>query len=107
MPKQRDLVSGNRTSKRVTEPTEPTEPISGNFRIHTHMRDFMEKRSVGSVRSVPNPRFTMTVELLPDDVPGMVRLRRALKCLLRSFRVRCRRIEPVDSTRTTAGETAR
>jgi hypothetical protein len=35
------------------------------------------------------PRYTLLVEAQPDDVPAAVRLRRALKCLLRSFNLKC------------------
>jgi hypothetical protein len=42
----------------------------------------------------PRPPFTLTLVRCPDPVPARVRVRRALKLLLRSFRLRCIRIEP-------------
>ena len=36
-----------------------------------------------------HPRFNLTIEALPDDGPPIVRLRRILKALLRSYRFRC------------------
>jgi len=41
--------------------------------------------------------FRLTLQPLPRefDPTGIVRLRRALKCLLRSFALRCTRVEPV------------
>ncbi len=41
-------------------------------------------------------RYRLTLRPLPDptDPAGHRRLRRALKCLLRSFRLRCERCEP-------------
>lgn len=36
--------------------------------------------------------WVLTLRPLPDDVPAAVRMRRALKCLLRSFRLKCERI---------------
>jgi hypothetical protein len=44
-------------------------------------------RSVPSVKE--RERFTLHVTALPDSVPAVIRLRKALKCLLRSFRLRC------------------
>jgi hypothetical protein len=39
-------------------------------------------------------RYRLELEALAgDDAPPVVRLRSALKCLLRSFRLRCRRVE--------------
>jgi hypothetical protein len=40
-------------------------------------------------------RFALVVEAQPDEVPAVVRLRRALKVLLRSFRLRAIRAEEV------------
>jgi hypothetical protein len=37
----------------------------------------------------PRPRYHLTLEAMPDDVPPIHRLRRALKVLLRSFRLFC------------------
>ena len=39
----------------------------------------------------PRPRWTLTLEAqpTPDGAPAIVRLRRALKCLLRVFGLRC------------------
>jgi len=42
-----------------------------------------------------HPRYVLTVEALPDDVPAAVRLRRLLKLLLRGYRFRCVRVAPV------------
>lgn len=35
------------------------------------------------------PRFLLTLEALPDDRPALVRLRLALKRLLRTWKLRC------------------
>ena len=35
------------------------------------------------------------LEALPDDVPSAVRFRRAMKCLLRSFKLRARKVNAV------------
>ena len=40
--------------------------------------------------------FTLTIRALPSDVPVMIRLRRILKGLLRSYDFRCVSIVPVD-----------
>jgi hypothetical protein len=41
-------------------------------------------------------RFRLELEALAgDDAPPVVRLRSALKCLLRAFRLKCRRVESV------------
>jgi hypothetical protein len=37
-------------------------------------------------------RYRLELEALADDVPAAVRLRRALKCLLRAFGLRCRSV---------------
>ena len=37
-------------------------------------------------------QIIITLRPLPDDTPPMIRLRRALKALLRSYRLRCVRI---------------
>jgi hypothetical protein len=42
-------------------------------------------------------RVRLTLRALPDAVPANHRLKRALKCLLRSFGMRCERIEPADA----------
>ena len=34
--------------------------------------------------------WVVVLQPLPDDVPGDVRMRRALKCLLRAFNIECR-----------------
>lgn len=39
----------------------------------------------------------VTLRILPDDAPAAVRMRRALKCLLRSFGLKCERVIPVNS----------
>jgi hypothetical protein len=41
----------------------------------------------------PAPRFRVTLAPMPSDVPALIRLKRALKCLSRSFRLRCERVE--------------
>jgi hypothetical protein len=46
--------------------------------------------------------FTLTVEVEPSSVPAAVRLRRALKCILRSFGVRCVMIRGSDDSRPTS-----
>ncbi len=53
-------------------------------------------------------RYTITVEAIssPNDAPPIVRLRRALKCLLRAFRLRVVRIEPTSDDDETTRETA-
>jgi hypothetical protein len=38
-------------------------------------------------------RYIITLHAEPDQVPEIIRVRRALKCLLRSFGLRCTRIE--------------
>lgn len=44
-----------------------------------------------------NERYTIELEAVAGwRVPGIVRLRKALKLLLRSFGLRCVRCEPVD-----------
>jgi hypothetical protein len=43
----------------------------------------------------PPAEFLVRLRALPDRVPGPVRLRRALKCLLRSFGLRAVRVEPL------------
>jgi hypothetical protein len=43
-----------------------------------------------------SPRFKLIVEVVSDStIPGDVLLRRALKCLGRSFGIRCMSIEPI------------
>jgi hypothetical protein len=57
------------------------------------------------------PRYHLVVEALPDVVPAAVRLRRALKCLLRSFGLKCIRARlegdeppfPIDDNQPRAG----
>lgn len=39
-----------------------------------------------------HPLVSLELEILPDEVPSAVRLRRALKVLLRSFGLRCKSI---------------
>ena len=36
----------------------------------------------------------LILRAMPDDVPAAIRLRRALKALLRTYRIRCRAIRP-------------
>jgi len=53
-------------------------------------------------------RYRLEIEALAgDDAPPVVRLRSALKCLLRAFRLKCRRVEAVppgpDAEATTDG----
>ena len=40
-------------------------------------------------------RWQLTLESLPSDVPSANRLRRGLKCLLRSFGLRCLEVRPL------------
>ncbi len=47
--------------------------------------------------------FLVRLRALPDRVPGPVRLRRALKCLLRSFGLRAVRVDEL-STGLEAGQ---
>ena len=49
----------------------------------------------------PKDAFILEIEVEPyGDIPGIIRLRSFLKAALRSWRIRCRRIEPLieDST---------
>jgi hypothetical protein len=48
-------------------------------------------------------RLTLRPLRDPDGVPAVVRIRSALKCLLRRFRLRCEKIEPVVTATTTGG----
>jgi hypothetical protein len=41
------------------------------------------------------PPFRLTLIALPDPVPARVRVRKALKVLLRAFRLKCVAVEPV------------
>jgi hypothetical protein len=36
-----------------------------------------------------NKSITLTLRPLPSDIPATVRIRMALKCLLRTYRLRC------------------
>jgi hypothetical protein len=49
-------------------------------------------------------RFQLELEALSDDVPPAVRLRRALKCLLRTFGLRCRGVAAVVAQLRTSNE---
>ena len=40
-------------------------------------------------------RFLLEVEVLPQAVPGIARLRSMLKWMLRAFRIRCVSIRPL------------
>ena len=51
-------------------------------------------------------RFRLELEALADGVPAVVRLRRALKCLLRAFGLRCRSVADVTPRPQPAGESA-
>jgi hypothetical protein len=51
-------------------------------------------------------RYRLELEALADDVPAAVRLRRALKCLLRGFRLRCRSVADVRPRQPPAGDEA-
>lgn len=42
-------------------------------------------------------RIVLALEALDDPIPATVRMKRALKMLLRSFGLRCTRILPSDS----------
>jgi hypothetical protein len=42
--------------------------------------------------------YRIELQALPDPAPATVRLRRALKTLLRAFRLRCRSVEEVLAT---------
>lgn len=42
----------------------------------------------------PQPEYLIRLRGLPDQVPAPIRLRRAVKCLLRSFGFRALSIEP-------------
>jgi len=55
------------------------------------------------------PRYRLTLEAVPDDVPQLVRLRRLLKVLLRGYRFRCRRIEELkpEMDDKTSGQTVK
>jgi hypothetical protein len=48
-------------------------------------------------------RYRLELEALADDVPAAVRLRRALKCLLRAFGLRCRSAANVTPREPSAG----
>ena len=60
--------------------------------------------------AVPGPRESddfgptwFLLRVLPDRVPASIRMRRALKCLLRSFRIKCEGMrdgEPAESEQT-------
>lgn len=51
-------------------------------------------------------RYRLTLHSLPGPSPPINRLRAALKCLLRSFRLRCDRVEFLDGKRSDAAEEA-
>jgi hypothetical protein len=54
------------------------------------VNDYPERPSARPGRQ----RYLVELEALGDgDAPAHVRLRGALKCLLRAFRLRCRRVE--------------
>lgn len=56
----------------------------------------VELKGSGTTAPPPvHPRYVLTLEALPDDVPAEVRLRRLLKLLLRGYRFRCVRVTPV------------
>jgi hypothetical protein len=55
----------------------------------------------------PDDVYRLTLRVLTDDVPAAVRMRRALKCLLRSFRLRCLDIQRVDAPDTKLGNAIR
>jgi hypothetical protein len=43
------------------------------------------------------PHYHLTLDGLPDDVPGDIRLRQLIKVALRSFRFRAKEIRPADN----------
>ena len=47
--------------------------------------------------------FVIRLRALPADVPPAVRLRRALKLLLRGFRLKCEAVEEVQGERQAGG----
>jgi hypothetical protein len=51
-------------------------------------------------------RYRLELEALADDAPAVVRLRRALKCLLRAFGLRCRSVADVTTRQLPAGNGA-
>ena len=53
-----------------------------------------------ALRRPLRPMFALVLAALPRswDADGTLRLRRALKCLLRSFALRCVRVEPASSS---------
>jgi hypothetical protein len=57
-------------------------------------------------RNPEGERYRLELEALADDVPAAVRLRRALKCLLRGFRLRCRVVAEVTPRRPPPGDDA-
>jgi hypothetical protein len=54
---------------------------------------------MSSARHPGGERYRLELEALADAVPAAVRLRRALKCLLRGFRLRCRAVADVTPRR--------
>jgi hypothetical protein len=49
------------------------------------------------------PRYRLTLEALKSNTPPVVRLRVALKRLLRSFNLRCTMVEFLDADQAEAG----
>jgi hypothetical protein len=47
----------------------------------------------------PRQRFSLVLEPLPDPIDGGYRLKRALKCLLRSFGLKCIAVWDGDASR--------
>jgi hypothetical protein len=45
-----------------------------------------------------SPEYVVRLKALPDAVPAAVRLKRALKCLLRSFGLRAVRVEELPAS---------
>lgn len=52
-------------------------------------------RSKPLLAQPPRRRFRLTVEALDSSIPVTVRLRKALKALLRAYRLRCEAVEEV------------
>jgi hypothetical protein len=50
----------------------------------------------------PGAPFLVTLQALPDAIPARLRVRKALKVLLRSFGLRCLRVEPLPPARPTS-----
>jgi hypothetical protein len=76
----------------------PCKGLSRPFRLDS--QDSLLEVASGYARPAHRPRYVLTLEAQPDPVPAIVRLRRALKCLLRGFGLRAVVVEPADQEAT-------